>query len=182
MKKFISILFFLSVFSLLQGCSNINLLSDERTMTEQFDDTTLSRAALSKVQELNISNNDMRINFVTNSGYLLVLGQIASQQDKDAIEGKLNTLIEIKGIYNQMRIRKPIDFAQQSRDSWITAQIKTKFTANKRINPFQIKVVTENSEVFLIAKINKEMANTATDIARNTAGVKQVNRVFQLVD
>jgi osmotically-inducible protein OsmY len=124
----------------------------------------------------------MRINFVSNSGYLLVLGQIANQADKDAIEDKLNTLKQAKGIYNQLRMDKPIGFAQQSRDSWITTQIKSQFTANNMINPFQIKVVTENSEVFLIGKINKNTASIATNIARNIAGVKQVNRVFQLID
>lgn len=181
MKKLTSVIFFISLFSLLQGCSN-NLLSDQRTMTQQFDDNALSHAALNKVRELNIDSANLRINFTSNSNYLLVLGQVTNQKNKDAINAKLNTLQQAKGIYNQLRIGKPIDLAQQGKDSWITAQIKSKFAANDMINPFQIKVITENLEVFLIGKIDRKRASIATEIARNTAAVKNVNQVFQLVD
>ncbi|WP_435234757.1 BON domain-containing protein [Psychromonas sp. PT13] len=180
MKKLIMALLFISTFSLLQGCAAG--IADGRTMTEQFDDNALSRAALHKIQELNISNTELRINFLTNSGYLLVVGEVSSQAYLTAIETKLASLKEAKGVYNQLRIGRPIGFAQQSKDSWITTQIKAKFTTNDYIDPFQIKVVTENSEVFLVGKITKEMANVATNIARNVEGVKLVNRAFQIAD
>ena len=180
MKKTLLALFFISTFSLLQGCAGG--LGDNRTIIEQFDDNALSRAALHKVRELHISNDDMRINFLTNSGYLLVVGQVTDQQKKDDIDNKLSTLKEANGVYNQIRISKPIGFAQQTKDSWITAQIKSKFTANDQLNPFQVKVVTENQEVFLAGKVDSNIASIATNIARNVPDVKQVNRAFQLIE
>ena len=140
------------------------------------------QSALHKIQALNISNESMRINFLTNSGYLLVVGQVSNQKNMNAIDAQLKTLKEAKGIYNQLRVGKPINFAQQSRDSWITAQIKAQFTSNDAIDPFKIKVVTENKEVYLVGRISNKMATAATQIARNVQGVKHVNRAFQLIE
>lgn len=191
MKKIIAALFFISLLSQLQGCAGglivaagtaVAVSSDERTLAEQLDDNALSTAALDKINELNISNEHMRIKLFSNSGYLLLVGQVSNQQYKDMIANKLATLSQAKGIYNQLRIAQPIGFAQQSKDSWITTKVKSQLTSDEKVNPLKIKVVTEDSEVFLIGRVNREMANTATTLTRNIAGVKQVNRVFQLVD
>jgi len=191
MKKLMVTLFCLSIFTQLQGCAGglivlagtaVAVSSDERTMSEQFDDSTLSVKALDKINELGIDDENMRINLISNSGYLLVLGQVTDQQHKDQIDKKLHTLKQVKGIYNQLRISKPIGFAQQSQDSWITTKVKSQLTAHDTVNPLKIKVVTENSEVFLIGKINEKMAKDATNITRKVEGVKQVNRVFQLIN
>jgi osmotically-inducible protein OsmY len=188
-KIFLSL--FLGTLLLLQGCAGglivmagtaVTVSSDERSISEQLSDDSLSMDALYKINELNINNESIRINLISNSGYLLLIGQVTSQQWSDKIEKKLNTLNNAKGIYNQLRVGQPIGFAQQSIDSWITTKVKGKLTANDNVNPLKVKVITENSEVFLIGKVTTEMADKATSIARQVDGVKRVNRVFQLVD
>ncbi|MCG6199790.1 BON domain-containing protein [Psychromonas antarctica] len=190
MKKFTVTLFFISVFSLLQGCAGglivvagtaVAVTSDERTLSQQLDDSALSTAALDKINELNIRNENIRINLISNSGYLLVVGQVTDQQTKDQVEQQLKTLKQAKGVYNQLRIAKPIGFSQQSKDSWITTKVKSQLTGHEEVNSLKIKVITENAEVFLIGIVSEEMANNATNITRKVDGVKQVNRVFQLI-
>jgi len=191
MKKLMVTLCCLAIFTQLQGCAGgliviagtaVAVSSDERTMSEQFDDSLLSVNALDKINELGLDDENTRINLISNSGYLLVLGQVADQLHKTLIDKKLHTLTEVKGIYNQLRISKPIGFFQQSQDSWITTKVKSQLTAHDTVNPLKIKVVTENAEVFLIGKINEKMAKDATNITRKVKGVKQVNRVFQLIN
>jgi osmotically-inducible protein OsmY len=191
MKKIVLSVFLGSMLLLVQGCAGglivmagtaVAVSSDERSISEQLSDDTLSMDALDKINALNINNENIRINLISNSGYLLIVGQVTSQQLSTQIESQLNTLTNAKGIYNQLRIGQPIGFAQQSIDSWITTKVKGKLTANDAVNPLKIKVVTENSEVFLIGKVTKEMSDQATEISRQVDGVKRVNRVFQLID
>lgn len=188
-KIFLSV--FLGSLLLLQGCAGglivmagtaVTVSSDERSISQQLSDDSLSMDALDKINGLKISNQHIRINLVSNSGYLLIIGQVTNQQLSDKIEKELTTLANAKGIYNQLRIGQPIGFAQQSVDSWITTKVKGKLTANDDVNPLKVKVITENSEVFLIGKVTKEMSDQATAIARQVNGVKRVNRVFQLID
>lgn len=187
MKKLI----FAFLILLLQGCAGgliiaagtaVAVSSDERTLAEQIDDKTISRHARDKIKALNIPPEDLRISLVTNSGYLLIVGQVRDQKTKNAIDKKLSTLKNVKDIYNQLHIGEPIGLAQQSRDSWITAKVKSQFTAHDDIDPLKIKVVTENAEVYLIGLVSEEMAKDATNATRKVEGVKQVNRVFQLLD
>ncbi|MFT7052577.1 MAG: osmotically-inducible protein OsmY [Psychromonas sp.] len=191
MQKIFLSVFLGSLLLLIQGCAGgliviagtaVTVSSDERSIAEQISDDSLSMDALDKINGLKISHEHIRINLVSNSGYLLVIGQVTNQQLSDKIEKELTTLANAKGIYNQLRVGQPIGFAQQSVDSWITTKVKGKLTANDDVNSLKIKVITENSEVFLIGKVTKEMSDQATAIARQVNGVKRVNRVFQLID
>lgn len=191
MQKIFLSVFLGSLLLVLQGCAGglivmagtaVTVSSDERSISEQISDDSLSMDALDKISGLNISDENIRINLISNSGYLLIIGQVTNQQLSEKIEKELNTLPNAKGIYNQLRVGQPIGFAQQSVDSWITTKVKGKLTANDAVNPLKIKVITENSEVFLIGKVTKEMSDQATAIARQVDGVKRVNRVFQLIE
>ncbi|GLS92002.1 hemolysin [Psychromonas marina] len=177
-------------FFLLQGCAGgliviagtaVAVTSDERSISTQLSDDSLSLAALDKVNALNINKHNIRINLITNNGYLLVIGQVSDETLKQQIETQLNTLTEAKEVYNQLRVAKPITFSQQSKDSWITTKAKSQLTADENINSFQIKVVTEAGELFLIGRVDAKTADTATDIVRKISGVKHVKRVFQII-
>lgn len=190
-KKLLNHLFLLSLFVQLQGCAGgliivagtaVAVTSDERSISQQLDDSKLSTDALDKINELNMNQQDIRINLIANSGYLLVIGQVSDQQTKNKIEKKLQTLENVKGVYNQLRINKPIGFTRQSKDSWLTTKVKSSLASHETVNPLKIKVVTEDAEVFLIGRVNKKMAKDATNVARKIDGVKQVNRVFQLIE
>ncbi|WP_413701635.1 BON domain-containing protein [Psychromonas sp. KJ10-10] len=181
---------FLTILLLLQGCAGglivvagtaVAVASDERTVSTIIEDDRLAVDALNLINELDINKDEIRINLITNNGYLLVIGQANNEQQKQMISDELNTLKNVKEVYNQLRIGPTIGFTQQSKDSWITTKTKSKLTAHEDVNAFQIKVVTENSEVFLIGRVDKKTADAATNISRQISGVKHVNRVFQMI-
>lgn len=186
--KFKLCLFLLSSI-LLQGCAGgliviagtaVAVTSDERSISTQIDDDNISLAALDKITNLDLNHRDMRINLITNNGYLLVIGQVNNDAEKQIIERQLNTLKNVKEVYNELRVKRPIGFTQQSQDSWITTKAKSQLTAHEDVNSFKIKVVTEDGELFLIGQVDKKTADTATNVARKISGVKRVNRVFQI--
>ena len=52
----------------------------------------------------------------------------------------------------------------------------------QKFSPVHVKVVTENSVVYLLGLVKKQEANDATEIARTTSGVRRVVRVFEYTD
>lgn len=171
---------FLSLAILLQGCSH-GFLSDDRSLLRQVNDDNLSLQALDAINQVGLYHKEVRFNIITNNGYILVIGQVKNRISKQKIDKKLAAIKDAKGFYNELRVAKPIGFAQQSEDSWITARVKTKLARARDVNTFEIKVVTENQEVFLIGSVTKEVSDDATNITRKVSSVKQVNRVFQIV-
>lgn len=78
---------------------------------------------------------------------------------------------------------KKIPFTQISKDSWITTQIKTKiFTTSTGVKATDVKVITENNEVFLMGNLTQQQADAATEIARRVSGVSKVVKVFNYLN
>jgi hyperosmotically inducible protein len=60
-------------------------------------------------------------------------------------------------------------------DTAITSKIKAKYLADDIVSALDIKVITDNSNVILTGEVSSEKAaQQAVEIAKNTAGVKDV--------
>lgn len=175
---------------LTQGCAGgliaiagtaVTVSSDERSLSQQVEDDNLSLKAIDKINALGILEQDMRINIVSNNSNILLIGQVSNQAISNNIEHTVNRIEGVKAVYNQLRHGQPIGIIQQTKDSWLTTKVKSQLTAHDDINPFKIKVVTEDAEVFLIGQVSKQMSDDATNVARKVDGVEQVIRVFEII-
>ena len=57
--------------------------------------------------------------------------------------------------------------------------MKEKFVTENRFQANYVKVVTENSVVYLMGSVSQKEAEDAVEIARNTSGVTKVVKVFE---
>jgi len=88
----------------------------------------------------------------------------------------------VRGVYNELTVSGVSSFTVRSNDSLITSKVKTRFLDSKKFNGIHVKVVTENSVVYLMGLVKREEANDATEVARTTSGVQKVVRVFEYID
>ncbi|MEX4611576.1 BON domain-containing protein, partial [Haemophilus influenzae] len=51
-----------------------------------------------------------------------------------------------------------------------------------RVKATDVKVISENGEVFLLGNVTQSQANAAADIASKISGVKKVIKVFKYLD
>ncbi|MBE8167842.1 MAG: BON domain-containing protein [Shewanella sp.] len=173
---------------LLQGCAGLIvagvvggavMLNDERPLKTQLDDTdadfTIS-AALAKHQDI---KSQTHIRAITVNRKVLVIGQAPNERLKDKVIRVINELKLSDKIYNQIRIGTSTSFGTRSNDTWITTKVKGRMLNTDGLDITRIKVVTENSEVFLLGVINENQADIAADIARFTSGVRRVIKVFE---
>ena len=64
--------------------------------------------------------------------------------------------------------------------SRITSKIKTAvFSKLNELDGAQVKVVTENSSVFLMGLVTRKQGQQITEIARKSNGVKRVIKLFE---
>ena len=103
---------------------------------------------------------------VTDPDYIVTAIKIAWQQ-----EGVVEVISEIK-LSNK---NKKYDAAQYAKDSWITAQIKTKSIFNKYINFVNFTVITVNNVVYILGEAeSQESLEKLLNIAATVPGVKEV--------
>lgn len=172
---------FLGLLSL-QGCAavavgaaavGVSSATDPRTIGTQVDDQTIelkANAKLGNEEQL----DESRVRAVSYDTNVLLVGQVPSEALKRKAEDIIKDTNGINKIFNQLRIGSKASVSVRAGDSWITSKVKLKFANNKSIDATNIKVVTENAEVFLLGHVSAAEADAAVEVARNIDGVERV--------
>ncbi|OOF36076.1 division/outer membrane stress-associated lipid-binding lipoprotein [Rodentibacter heidelbergensis] len=176
---------------LLQGCvaavlggaaAGTKVATDPRTIGTQVDDETLEfkvENALDKDEQI---NSEARVNAVSYSARVLLIGQVPSESTKSTATELAKGVEGVSDVYNELRIGPKITIGQISKDSWITTQVKSKMLVDDRVKSTDVKVITENSEVFLLGNVTQAQADAAAEIASKVSGVQKVVKVFKYLN
>jgi osmotically-inducible protein OsmY len=182
---------FITLLFLLSGCSSvINVTRDkpiiedksERSLGEIIDDEIIETKALVNLRETSAELDKSHLVVVSYNGTVLLAGQVASEDILQQAGAIVSGLGEVHTLHNQLTAEPALNFVIRTSDTWITSKIKTKMLTDGAIDGGNIKVVTENSTVYLLGLIKREMATKAADLARNTSGVERVVKIFEYID
>lgn len=172
----------------LQGCAavavgaaavGISSATDPRTIGTQVDDQTIEMKTNAKIGN-DEQLDDARVVAISYDTNVLLVGQVPSRQLKQHAEAVIRDTNGINKIFNQLRIGSKASAAVRAGDSWITSKIKLKFANNKKVDATNIKVVTENAEVFLMGHVSQTEADEAVNVARNVDGVERVIKALTI--
>lgn len=191
MKKVALVVMLMSSAFMLQGCvaavigvgagATAKVATDPRTTGAQVDDITLNSRINAKLKEYSTDFVGARISASTYNGNALLTGQANSQQSAKAVD--LTRKVEgVKKVFNQIRLGQPIGSGAITNDAWITTKVKSQLILNSQSKARNIKVVTENSEVFLIGIVTPLEGKLAADIASKVNGVRKVITLFTYTD
>ncbi|WP_276895501.1 division/outer membrane stress-associated lipid-binding lipoprotein [Frischella perrara] len=164
------------------GAGVAKIASDPRTAGKQVDDTAIDSKISLKIKNESDYFKGSRIVVSSYNGNVLLIGQASSQSVIDRVVELANGVDSVEKIYNQIRIGNIISAGTMTNDAWITTNIKTKLIANKNTKARDIKVITENGEVFLLGIVTRDEGHTAGDIASRVSGVKLVTKIFTYLD
>ena len=178
---------------LLQGCvaaaiggaavaGATKVATDPRSMGTQLDDETLESRVNSAIKKDQQIKSEARISVIAYSGRVLLTGQVPNENLREVASSLAKGVQNVNDVYNEVRVGPKVDFAQISKDSWITSQIKSKMLVDSKVKTSDVKVVTENNEVFLMGNVTQDQGNAAAEIARNVAGVTKVIKVFNYLN
>ncbi|KPM82361.1 MULTISPECIES: division/outer membrane stress-associated lipid-binding lipoprotein [Pseudoalteromonas] len=178
----------ISTVLLLQGCAAavvagtagaVTAANDRRTIGSQIDDNNIEIKSSIAISENERLHKFANVNVISVNGIVLMIGQVANAEMKDEAQRAIEGVDGIRKIHNQIRIGSNIGMSTQTHDSWLTSKVKTQLLTTESISSNNIKVVTENGEVFLMGLVSDSEANLAVDVARNVSGVERVIKVFE---
>ena len=168
------------------GCAAVagatKVATDPRSMGTQLDDETLESRVNSAIKKDQQIKSEARISVTAYSGRVLLTGQVPNENLREVASSLAKGVQNVNDVYNEVRVGPKVDFAQISKDSWITSQIKSKMLVDSKVKTSDVKVVTENNEVFLMGNVTQDQGNAAAEIARNVAGVTKVIKVFNYLN
>ncbi|SUB14913.1 outer membrane lipoprotein [Pantoea agglomerans] len=84
-------------------------------------------------------------------------------------------------VYNEIRIGQKVTLGTTSSDTWITTKIRSQLLGSDQVKSSNVKVTTENGEVFLLGLVTPQEAQAAADVASRVSGVKHVTTAFTML-
>lgn len=173
---------------ILQGCvaaaaggaaTGAAMVTDRRTAGTILDDKSIEIKATHNLSQNKALFKQSHISVTSYDNVLLLVGQTPTEEFKREAFEAVSAIPKVRRVHNELTIAEPTSLATRSRDSWITTQIKAKLVGSKEISATRIKVVTEDSVVYLMGLVTREEEEVATEIARAIDGVDKVIQIFE---
>ncbi|CAJ1000183.1 hypothetical protein SODG_005718 [Sodalis praecaptivus] len=152
--------------------------TDPRTVGTQVDDCTLEARvanALAKDQQL---KKEAHIVNTAYQGKVLLTGQAPTPELAERAKQIAMGVDGATEVYNEIRQGQPVSLGRASMDTWITTKIRSQLLASDAVKSSNVKVTTENGEVFLLGLVTNAEGKAAAEVASKVSGVKHVTTAF----
>ena len=152
-----------------------------RTIAQRVDDQSIETKAIVNVHDSDEEYDKCHLVVVSYNGYVLLAGQVTSEELKIRAAKVIREIPTVKHVYNELEIAAPSSKMTRTSDAWITTKIKSKLLANPDIPGLRVKVVTENGVVFLLGLLNSEEAKRVGEISSEVKGVQRIVQLFETI-
>ena len=148
----------------------------------QLDDENIELTARRKLNDDNRLGDDIHVNITCYNGTLLLSGEATTAGQRDIVVSLVRTLKGVKRIINEIAVAEPRAFVNTTNDGWITGKVKAKLLGIEGLPSNQIKVVTENSVVYLMGLVTQKEGELAAEATRTVGGINRVVKLFEYLD
>lgn len=158
---------------------------DRRSTGAQADDQVMElrirNTALSYLQNNNQTvGYTPRISVVSYNRHVLLLGQVAGEQEKQFVEQIARSEQSVQAVYNYIDVASPSrTFGDVSADTWSTTKVRTTLLGIQGVYPGRVKIVTYNGVTYVMGILTAEEQAAVTQKVSTTPGVQKVVTLYQ---
>src|SRR3989338_3386353 len=155
------------------------MAADRRTSGAYVEDQGIEIKAESRISEK--LGDKIHVNVTSFNRNVLITGEAIDENTKQTAESIVKNIENVRSVTNDLIIAGASSMSSRSNDSYLTSKVKTRMVTENRFPANYVKVVTENSTVYLMGMVTRQEADDAVEIARGTDGVQKVVNVFEYV-
>lgn len=111
-------------------------------------------------------------------GDVLLTGEAPDDATRQAASETVNSVSGVRHIWNEIRTGSPVSTGQKVNDTWLASDIRARLLLNRNTRLADIKVVTENNEVFLMGLVTPEEGQHVTELVSRISGVTHVTTAW----
>lgn len=162
--------------------------ADRRTTGAQADDEIMElrikTTALSALKHQS-SNKAIvpQISVVSYNRHILLLGQVASEADKQIVERIARSENSAQAVYNYISLAENHrTLLNLSNDTLITSRIRANLLGANGIYAGHVKVVTYNGVTYAMGILTPSQQQTVTETIKTTYGVQKIVTLYQTIN
>jgi osmotically-inducible protein OsmY len=177
--------------TLAQGCAPVIVAGgataaaaagERRTLGAFVDDGSIEIKARKALNDERDFGDDVHINITSMNGIVLLTGETTTEDKRERAMALIQPIPGIRRIVSEIRVAEPRAFAYTTHDGWITSKVKAKLLGTEGLPSNQIKVVTENSVVYLMGLVKQQEGDMAAEATRAVGGITRVVKLFEYLD
>ena len=153
--------------------------SDRRTSGTQLEDETIELRGSARIRDA--LGERAHVNITSYNRQVLLSGEVATERDKQIVEGLLEKLENVKSVVNELSIMQPTSLSSRSNDLLLSAKVKASLVDSRDLFANAFKVVVERGTVYAMGRVTQREATSATNVIRNVNGVNKVVRLFEII-
>jgi len=155
------------------------MAADRRTSGTYVEDENIELKATKNIYDT--LGEASHVNITSFKGNVLITGEVPDDKTKTKAGNLVLAIENVKSITNELTIGPKTSIGSRTNDAYLTSKVKAQFVSENRFQANYVKVVTENSVVYLLGYVTHKEADDAVEIARNTGGVNKVVKVFEYI-
>ncbi|WP_151703867.1 BON domain-containing protein [Nitrincola alkalilacustris] len=188
MKKTLPLLLLLCAF--ITGCSTIVSSTRETPIDEHEGRRTIGNFIEDNSIEFKVKVNinkgsqalaDSNISVNSFNRQILLTGQVPNERVKAEAAEVASQVREVRKIHNELEIAGPTSMMIRANDTYLSGRVKAQLLADRNTEGMRIKVVTENSTVYLMGLVTPAEADIAVEVVRSIVGVRKIVKVFEYI-
>jgi osmotically-inducible protein OsmY len=190
MKNFRCYVVMLMLLGMISGCGSIMSSAGagpieedpgERTFGQQMTDESIETKAKVNINAADEGYDSAHLSVVSFNGFVLLVGQVPSEELKTLATDVVRQIEDVRRIYNELEVREATGASARTNDTWITTQVKSRLLASSDTPGRRVKVVTENSVVYLMGLLTEAEAERVSLEAAEVGSVERVVQLFELI-
>jgi osmotically-inducible protein OsmY len=184
------VVLFCTLATLTVGCSTKKIRANPHSLERRTTDA----AEIDKDIETDIKENlrdddEMRrfshVNVNVYNGAVLLTGEAMNEATKIKIVEMARVIKNVKMVHDNLIVDYPSDNLSRANDRRITQSIKQALTQIHDLpnfNPSLIRVVVEQSSVYLMGRVHRDEGTVVINVVRLEPDIRQIITVFDYID
>ena len=160
--------------------TGVAVSQDRRTGGMLVEDQNIESKSNRRISEK--MGDNAHVNVTSFNRNVLLTGEVSSESARKEIEQAVKSVEHVRNVVNEIAVTPVSSFTSRSNDALITSKVKGRFMDGGKFQINHVKVITEDSVVYLLGIVNADEAGSAVDIARSTDGVRKVVKVFEYMN
>lgn len=155
------------------------MVYDQRSFKTMVADQKAESTAQYYIDHDSQLNGKVNIRVAVYNRVALLIGEAPSNDLSARANQIASSVKDIDRVYNQITIEGSTSMLEKSNDEWLMSKVKTAMVAEKGLRSNQVRVVVEQSVVYLMGLVTPAQGDLAANVARHVRGVRQVVKVFE---
>ena len=155
----------------------------ERTIPQRLLDRSIEHTAKINVYGLKEDlQQTSRMGIDSFNSEVLLTGEVPSEALKAEVEKVVNSMPDVRRVYNEMEVSASKGYSSTVHDGYITSKLMAKVATSDGVKASQLKAVTNNGVVYIMGRMTPTQQSHLIDIANSTVGVTELVLLTTIVD